>query len=54
MASQACFFCGKKRPIGAFRPLWATFGSPISGPIPIFQTVSEGEFSEVKVQEVCL
>src|SRR5919112_4493046 len=31
---------------GPFRPLWTASVTPISGPVPNFQTVSEGVFSE--------
>src|SRR5215204_188984 len=35
----------------SFRPLSEAFGTPVSGPILIFQTVSEGLFSEVRSQK---
>src|SRR5215212_5989568 len=37
---------------GPLRPFLATFGTPISVHIPIFQTVSEGLFSEVRIDPV--
>jgi hypothetical protein len=39
-ASRACSFGGNKWPIWAPRRILAAFGTPISGLIPIFQTVS--------------
>src|ERR671921_2874393 len=37
---------------GPFHPLWAASVTPISGPVPNFQTVSEGVFSEVRTNGV--
>jgi hypothetical protein len=52
MAFEPGFFCGKKRPIGTLSTPVGRFRSPDSGHIPIFQTVSEGEFSEVHLQDL--
>src|SRR5829696_1310880 len=47
-AYRACFFDSRKRPIWASSPPLGPLRNPDSAPIPIFQTVSEGEFSEVR------
>jgi hypothetical protein len=48
-ASRARFFGGKKRPIAVSLAPLERLRNPISGLIPIFQTVSEGEFSEAEL-----
>jgi len=48
MASQPRFIGGRKWLIGVPLGPFGYFRSPDSGPIPIFQTVSEGVFSEVR------
>jgi hypothetical protein len=42
-------FGAKSRLIGTPSTHLGRFRSPDSGPIPIFQTVSEGVFSEVRI-----
>src|SRR5918992_2073944 len=46
-ASRAHFFGAKRRPMVLPRTPLGRFRSPDSGPVPNFQTVSEGGFSEV-------
>src|SRR5687768_15125239 len=50
-ASRACFFGGKRRPIERPSTPFGSFPSLDSGPSPIFQTVSENEISEVRIQD---
>ena len=49
---RACYFGGEKRPIWAVLTFPGRLRIPISEPIPIFQTVSEGKFSEIRLQDI--